>query len=290
MGNFVPWNSQDLDTWAGKYGRGKFIELDGHKTHYVEQGSGDPVILIHGFNYDLETWMTNMDALAANNKVYALDLWGFGFSTREPLDYGYDLYVDQLRLFMDYLDIPQASLIGHSMGGGIAISFSVNYPQRVARTVLLDAVGIPRKIPLRGRLFMLPIVPELLLGLKTNAVRQMNLRDFWIHNPELITEEYFAKVSRFQQIKGTTESMLTILRKDFFNTLDNEIQALAELNIPTLIIWGRWDQSVPLDSGHKMHQILKGSRLEILEEAGHLANFDQSDQFNALVLDFLENN
>lgn len=65
---------------------GKFIELGGHSTHYVERGAGEPVILIHGFFYDSYTWSNNLDALADRFKVYALDLWGFGYSTREPMD------------------------------------------------------------------------------------------------------------------------------------------------------------------------------------------------------------
>jgi pimeloyl-ACP methyl ester carboxylesterase len=65
---------------------GKFIELGGHSTHYIERGAGEPIILIHGFFYDSYTWSNNLDALADRFKVYALDLWGFGYNTREPMD------------------------------------------------------------------------------------------------------------------------------------------------------------------------------------------------------------
>jgi pimeloyl-ACP methyl ester carboxylesterase len=161
--------------------------------------------------------MTNLDALSQNYKVYAPDFWGFGYSTREPLDYGYDLFVNQVRLFMDSLSLDRATLIGHSMGGGTAIVFSVKYPERVKAAVLLGGMGIPRKLPLRGRFFMLPILAEFLLELKSNAIRKMNLRDYWIHRHELFSDEVFEKLMRFQKIKGTTEGLLTILRKDFFS-------------------------------------------------------------------------
>ena len=96
MPGFIPWNSQPLEDWTNKYATGKVIELDGLPTHYVEKGSGEPVILIHGFFFDSYMWNKNIDILAKRFKVYAIDLWGFGYSTREPLDYGYPLYTQQL--------------------------------------------------------------------------------------------------------------------------------------------------------------------------------------------------
>jgi len=288
MREFIAWDSQPLDAWAEKHAPGKFVDLDGRRTHYVEAGEGPPVILIHGFNYDLNAWNTNIDAFAGRFKVYALDLWGSGFSTREPMDYGFPLFAEQIRSFTDCLDIPRAHLVGHSMGGGTAIFFSVKYPGRVDSLVLIGSVGIPRRLPLRARLFMLPWIPELLFGLRTNAIRRKNLRDYWIHNAELLTDEYFERVSLYQKIEGSTGAFLNILRRNFFNTLDEEIRALEELNIPALIVWGRHDRSLPLESGQAMHRILTGSRLEILEDAGHLANFDQPELFNRIAIEFLE--
>ena len=83
MASFIPWDSQPLSEWAQKHARGKFIDLDGYQTHYIERGDGEPVILIHGFFYDSHMWDENIDALAEHYRVYALDLWGFGYSTRE---------------------------------------------------------------------------------------------------------------------------------------------------------------------------------------------------------------
>jgi pimeloyl-ACP methyl ester carboxylesterase len=129
MPEFIPWNSQPLDLWADKYAQGKFIDLGGHKTHYIEKGEGEPLLLLHGFFYDSYLWEANVDALARHFKVYALDLWGCGYSTREPLDYGYPLYAEQVLLFMDKLGIKRASLAGQSMGAGTAILFCVQHRQ-----------------------------------------------------------------------------------------------------------------------------------------------------------------
>ena len=84
MAEFIPWNSQPLTVWADKYAQGDFIDLDGRRTHFIEKGEGKPIILLHGFFYDSCLWATNIDALGEHFKVYALDLWGFGYSTRAP--------------------------------------------------------------------------------------------------------------------------------------------------------------------------------------------------------------
>ena len=115
----------------------------------------------------------------------------------------------------------------------------------------------------------------------------MNLEDIWIHNRELLTEDIFQKLVLYQKVEGSTEALLTILRKDFFNTLKDEIQELGHNDIPILIIWGREDASLPLHCADEMHHLISGSNLEILDNAGHLSNFDRADAFNELVIDFL---
>jgi pimeloyl-ACP methyl ester carboxylesterase len=283
----IPWNSQPLDEWARKYAAGKFIDLDGYSTHYIEKGEGEPVILIHGFLYNSYTWNNNIDALADRFKVYALDLWGFGYSTREPLDYGYPLYADQLLKFMDALNIQKASLVGHSMGGGTCIFFSVQHRERVNKVILVDPAGMPNPLPLIGKIANLPKVGEFLLGLKGNFYREMVLSTTFIYDKGFITDSYFENVTRFHKIKGTTEVLLKILRKQFFHTLLDEIRRLGEIDVSILIIWGRHDKAVPFERGQEMYKILRGSRLEIFEQMGHCPHDEQSQKFNQLALDFL---
>jgi pimeloyl-ACP methyl ester carboxylesterase len=287
MDRFVPWNSQSLDAWAERHAEGSFISLAGRRTHFIERGQGRPVVLIHGFNLDHHTWMNNIDPLAARFKVYAPDLWGQGYSTRDPLEYGYDLFEDQVRLFMDALNVQRASLVGHSMGGGTSIVFALRNPDRVDGLVLVDSTGIPTRLPFRSKVFRLKGVAEFLLSIPTDRIRRMNLEDIWIHDRSSLTEEFYRKLTRYQKIEGTTEALLTMLRADFFNTLEAEIRELGRRGVPTLIIWGREDASLPLSNAETIKDFIPGSRLEILDHAGHLANFDQADKFNELVIDFL---
>jgi len=243
---------------------------------------------LHGFFYDSYMWQRNINDLAEQFKVYAPDLWGFGYSTREPLDYGYQLYSDQVLMFMDALGIQRASLAGQSMGGGTAIWFSVHHRNRVNKLILVDAAAGPHGLPLTGKFFNLAGVGEFFLGLNTNFIRRKNLADFLIHNQDLLTDSYFENVTRFHKIKGTTECSLSILRKQFFHTLSDQLQQLSRLDIPVLIIWGREDRGIPLQKGREMHRILNGSRLEIIDNAGHVPNYERAEAFNTFALDFLQ--
>jgi pimeloyl-ACP methyl ester carboxylesterase len=287
MPHFVPWNSQPIEEWAARYAEGRFIDLGGRQTHYLEKGEGEPVILLHGFFFDSFLWSRNLDALARKFKVYALDLWGYGYSTREPLDYGYPLYSEQLSQFMDALGIARASLVGQSMGGGTAIHFVVEHRERVEKLVLVASAGMPNPMPPIAKLFNLPRVGEFFMGLNTDAIRRKGLGDIFIHDRKRITDAFFEQATRPQKIRQSLEVGLAITRKDFFDKLGDEVRQLAELDVPTLIVWGREDKGTPLRCGQEMHRVLKGSRFEVLDDAGHVPNFEQADAFNRLVVDFL---
>jgi pimeloyl-ACP methyl ester carboxylesterase len=288
MPEFIPWNSQPLEAWAGKHADGKFIELNGRKTHYIEKGAGKPVILLHGFFYDSYLWAENIDALAGHFKVYALDLWGCGYSTREPLDYDYPLYAEQVRLFMDALGIQSASLAGQSMGAGTAILFCVQNRYKVDKLLLVDAAGLPNPLPPMAKLFNLPGVGEFFLDLSTDTIRKAGLKTSFIHDGKLLTQDYFENVTRAHKIRGSTQIGMYIQRRQFFDKLGDEIHQLGRMEVPTLLVWGREDRAIPVGRGQDMHRILKGSRLEILDHAGHVPNFERAKEFNQLAVDFLK--
>ncbi len=287
MPPYIPWNSQPLDAWAQEHARGAFVDLGGRRTHYLEKGEGEPVILLHGFFFDSYLWAANIDALARHFKVYAPDLWGWGFSTREPLDHGYPLYAEQVLQFMDSLGIQRASLVGQSMGAGAAVKFCVQHRERVNKLLLVDAAGLPNPLPFMARILNLPRVGELLLGVKTDVVRKMGLRQSFIHDPRLITDEFFENATLGHKVAGSTEIYMEILRKDFFGTLSEEIDRFGRMDVPVLLVWGREDQAVRLQLGEEMHRRLKGSRLEVLDNAGHVPNFERAEEFNRLAVDFL---
>lgn len=287
MSGFVPWDSQPLEEWSQEYARGQFIELDNLSMHYVEKGTGDPIILIHGFFFDSNMWNWSIDALAEHYKVFAIDLWGFGYSSREPLAYGYQLYADQLSGFMDRLGIQKASLIGQSMGGGTIIKYAIANQSRVDKIILVDAAGMPNKLPIMGRISNLPALGELLYSINNNFMRRFTLGSTFVYNKDILSDGFYEQLTRFHKIEKTSEVMLKITRNQFFDTLTDEINILAGMEVPILIVWGKEEKSIRLPIGIELARKLKGSKLEILEQAGHCSNIDQPGQFNRLVLDFL---
>ena len=287
MSDFIPWDSQSLDEWAEKYARGKFIELDGLSTHYIEKGSGEPLIILHGFFFDTNMWNDSIDVLAEKYKVYVMDLWGFGFSTRKPLDYGYPLYTEQLKKFMDAMDIQKASLIGQSMGAGTIMNFTVSYRERVNKIVLVNAAGMPNKLPLMGRISNFPGVGEMMYGMKSDFIRKFTHGKNFFYNKHRITDDDYADLTRFHKIRGSSKVMLYVTRKQFFDTLLDEITTLGKMDVPIIIFWGREENSIALPIGQELHKLLKGSQFVILDQAGHCSNMDQPEQFNRLMLEFL---
>ena len=220
--------------------------------------------------------------------MYALDLWGCGYSARDPLDFGYPQYAEQVRLFMDAMAIERASFAGQSMGAGTAIKFCVQHRYRVEKLVLVSSAGLPNPLPAIGRFFNLPMIGEFFLGLNTDVFRKIALKNIFIQDKRLVTDRYFENVTRPQKIERSLEASLKIQRDEFFGTLSDEIRVLGDMAVPTLLVWGREDKAVPLRLGQDMHRILKGSRLEILDNAGHVSNFEQAARFNQLALEFLQ--
>ncbi len=281
------WDSQQLSQWAGQYAEGNGVVLDGHVTHYREMGEGEPVILLHGYMFDSHYWDPNIEVLADHFKVYAPDWWGCGFSSRQPMDYGYPLFARQLLLFMNALDISSATLIGHSFGAGAAIQFSIENRQRVNKLVLVSAGGLKNPPPLTSRLFCLPGIGELLASLPGYGLKKSILERFWFYRKDVLTDTYLEVMTRSQKIKGTTRAALNILRRNFFDKLEDQITVLGMTDIPTLIVWGRQDKGIPVDRAERMHRLLPQSQLKILEYAGHAVSVEAADSFNELCLDFL---
>lgn len=288
MTDFIPWSSQPLAQWAEQHARGKFIDLNGHKTHYIECGEGEPLILLHGFFYDSYLWHHNIETLAKSFKVYAIDLWGCGFSTKTMQAFGYPLYAEQLRLFMDAKGIESAALMGQSMGGGTAMKFCVDHPERVTAMVLVDAAGLPNKIPFSAKILNLPKVGEFLLGLKADDFRRDALTEFFISDAEKVTDEYYANVICHHKIEGALPVYMKIQRKQFFDKLKDEIQQLGLLKKPALIVWGGNDKAISLQHGQQLHAALPGSEFVVFEKSGHVPNYEEAERFNTLSVNFLQ--
>lgn len=277
------------DEAVKNFAKGKIITVDNKKVHYIEKGNGRPVIMIHGFLYNTVMWEKNIDELSKKFKVYAIDLWGFGYSQRLEKDsYSFDLYSRQVIGFMNALNIRRASLAGQSMGGGISVYTAAHNPGRVEKLILVAPAVIPYPLPLDARIFKLPFVGEFLSSIPGDSIMKDTLKNVYFYDKSLVTDEYARKVLTPTHIKGSVAGELHIHRNILVApVVEKEAKMLAGMNIPILIIHGREDRAVPLDRSEALVKMWKTAKLVIFEKAGHCPHIEHPEKFNRLALDFL---
>lgn len=272
-----------------KFAKGKFVTVDGKKVHYVEAGNGQPIILIHGFLYHTVMWKKNIDALAEKFKVYAIDLWGWGYSERlKEKEYSFERYAKQVVGFMDALNIKKATLAGQSMGGGISVYVAAHYPERVDRLILVDPAVIPYPMTTIGKIYQFPFIGEFMNAIPGEALMKNNIKTIWFYDKNKVTEEYCKEVLQPLCIKGSYAGTMFILRNVLKEPyVEKEANLLAKMSIPTLIIHGREDKAIPLNRSKRLNDLWKGSKLVIFDKAGHSPHEEYPEKFNKLALEFL---
>lgn len=274
---------------VSKWAPGKFALVNEKKVHYLEKGEGEPVILIHGFLYHTVMWKKNIDELAKKFKVYAVDLWGWGYSERLKEDeYSYERYGKQIVGFMDALNIKKATLSGQSLGAGISVYVAAHYPQRVDRLILVAPSVIPYPMTTIGKIYQLPFIGEFMNAIPGNALMENNIKTIWFFDNNKATDQYCKEVLQPLSIRGSHAGMMFILRnvlKEPF--VEKEANLLTKMAIPTLIIHGREDKAVPVDRSMKLNDLWKGSKLVIFDKAGHSPHEEYPEKFNKLAIEFL---
>ena len=255
----------------------KFVTVYGAKIHYVEAGSGAPLILIHGLADNVAVWDSVIPSLAAKFRVIAFDQIGFGHSDKPLLSYRVSTFVDFLDGFMTELKIERASLVGNSLGGWAAAAFALTHPERVERLVLSDAAGYAALAKTMD--------PRALRALRLASREDIRyLGPLTFHDKRFYQDVDLAFKERVTAGDSYTVSQLldSMTRGD--DVLDNRLHAI---NRPTLVIWGRDDKLIPLNFGERFHQEVAGSRLRIIDNCGHMPQVECANEFTAAVLEFL---
>lgn len=270
----------------------QFIAANSINTRYWSVGDqGSPVILIHGLGASAEIWMHNVEAFAEHHRVYVPDLAGFGRSEKPassftPLDYA--SFVDD---FMRALNIEQASLVGQSLGGGIALQYVLQFPQKINKLVLVDCAGFGKEIIWTLRLMSLSGIGELL-----SYPTRMEVSIFFklaVHSQALITEDFIDIYYKFFRQPGSPEFLLKVVRMlvDIHGAkekiLSSVMESLHKIKHPTLILWGEDDRVFPLKHAYYGKEKISNSKLHIIKQCGHIPNFERPEEFNNIVLDFL---
>src|SRR5436190_5149585 len=271
------------------------IELHGHRVSYRIAGSGPVVLLVHGIAGSSEQWADVAPILAEGYTVVAPDLLGHGQSAKPIGDYSLGAYAVSLRDLLIALGHRRATVVGHSLGGGIAMQFAYEYPVFCERMVVVSSGGLGREVhpllraaTLPGAELVLPLIAsQRVLGVG-GALGQVLARVGLRAGPDI------AEMARGYSSLGDAEA-----RSAFLHTvravIDYNRQPVSAADrlyltslLPTLIVWGRRDPLIPATHGEFAHGEMPGSRLEIFEEAGHFPHLDDPVRFAGVLRDFLE--
>ena len=271
----------------------KFLELHGDRVAYRDEGSGEALLLIHGMAGSSETWRAVLPRLAKKYRVVAPDLLGHGQSAKPRGDYSLGAFAVWLRDFLDELGITHATIVGHSLGGGVAMQFVYQHPDYCQRLVLIasgglgpDVGAILRLLSAPGAELVLPIIaprPVLNVG---NKVRSW-LSSAGIQSPRgaEIWSSYTSLADR-----QTRQSFLKTLR----SVVDHRGQAVSALNrlqlradLPVMAIWGDSDGIIPVDHAYAAQKAREDSRLEVLPGIGHFPQVETPFEVVDLIEDFI---
>jgi pimeloyl-ACP methyl ester carboxylesterase len=271
------------------------IHLHGHRLSYRTGGSGPLLVLVHGITNSSASWEPVLALLGQRFTVIAPDLLGHGDSAKPRGDYSLGANASLLRDLMLALGHEQATIVGHSLGGGIAMQMAYQFPERVERLVLVSSGGLGRQLTpalraaaLPGAELVLPLLaaqPIVIAGTKVSG---------WMQRIGLRVNSDLAAVARGIATLTDIES-----RHAFVHTARAVIEIggqrisatdklyLAEA-VPKLIVWGDRDQIIPVRHGIRAHDNLVGSRLAIFEGAGHYPHHDDPIRFSAAITEFVD--
>ena len=278
-----------------RFERAAEVAPGGVKTFYLEAGSGPPVILLHGLGATNASMLTTLWELSTDHRVIAPDLPGFGASGKPIRSYNAGFYSDWLLGFMDELKIDRADLIGNSMGGRVAIEAALCAPERVDKLVLLapsPAFIKKRQFTdivkfLRPELALVPLpLPrkQVLRGLKRMFSQPERLEDAW----------YDAAVDEFLRVFSTPRGRIAFFsaaRQIYLEEPHGDVgfwDRLKGLERPALFVWGERDTLVPPGFARHVEKALPGVESIILEDCGHVPQYEWPDRTHQLVRSFFE--
>lgn len=272
------------------------VTVHGHRTALRVAGapSHPVVVLLHGITSSSATWAPVIPSLAERAFVIAPDMLGHGDSDKPRADYSLGALASHLRDLITQLGHNHVTVVGHSLGGGVAMQFAYQYPELCGRLVLVSSGGLGREVSwvlraatLPGAEFVLPVIAH-------SRVRDVGVAvgSLLSHLP-LRPQPSVAEVAR-----GYASLADSPTRTAFVHTLRSVVEPggqrvhagdrlyLGE-GRPTLIVWGARDTIIPVAHGYAAHEVIRGSRLEVFEQAKHFPHQDEPARFAAVLNDFL---
>lgn len=269
------------------------MTVHGQRIAYLDVGTGPPVILIHGFGGSMWQWEHQQHALSEHFRVLTLDLPGSGLSDKPDIAYRPDQMVDFFVGFMDALEISQATLVGNSMGAGLAIAMTLEHPTRVAKLVLIGGLpqqimqkltspSIRRALETRAPAWLISLGNRLFGGLMTESV----MREI-VHDPALLTPAVIERANRNRRRPGligpllAAQQALPLWESGF-------ALRIGTVTHPTLVIWGEEDRVFPITVGEELHRTISASEFVRIPHAGHLPQWERPDLVNRSLIAYIQ--
>jgi pimeloyl-ACP methyl ester carboxylesterase len=271
----------------------KIVEIHGERVAVRDEGEGEALLLIHGMAGSSQTWRAIMPQLAKKYRVIAPDLLGHGESSKPRTDYSLGAFAVGLRDLLDELKVDSATIVGHSLGGGIAMQFLYQHPDYCRRLILISSGGlgpdvgwILRLLAAPGAELVMPVIAPTPVLRAGNSVRGW-LSSLGLRSPR--GAEIWNAYSSFSD-RQTRDAFLRTLRS-VVDYRGQSVSALNRLNLredlPTLAIWGERDNIIPVDHAYSALEARPDCRLEVLPDVGHFAQVEAPTEVADLIDDFI---
>jgi pimeloyl-ACP methyl ester carboxylesterase len=268
------------------------VSVKDQRMAYLDIGQGHPVILIHGFGGSMWQWEHQQIPLSAHARLITPDLIGSGLSDKPDIEYRPEQMLEYFVGFMDALQIQQATLVGNSMGAGIAIGMALAHPNRVAKLILIG--GLPANV--HEKLTS----PSVRRALDTSAPSWLVSFGNWlfgglaiepilkevVYDPTQLTPAVIERSNRNRQRPGQMAPIMSV--RDTLPLWETGFaMRIGEIARPTLIMWGEEDRVFPISVGEELQRTIKGSSLVRISKAGHIPQWERPDLANQAMIDFL---
>lgn len=271
-----------------KYGGGasRFLAHDGALLHYRDEGEGEPVLMLHGAFSSLHTFEGWVELMKPVYRLLRFDLPGFGLSGTTPgKSYGIHGFVDVIDEFLDRMEIETVHLVGNSLGGWLCWEYTLRRPERVRSQVLIDSAGFldGQSIPLPFQMARMPVV-----GRMMRFAVQRNMVEFFLKevygDPAKISTELMDRYFELFTREGNPEAFIRLVNTKY----KDNTQQLKQISRPTLILWGKKDNWLPIENAYKFHRRIPGAEMVLYEHLGHIPMEEDPELTAEDVMEFWE--
>jgi len=269
---------------------GEFIKLSQGVVHYEVTGpmSGQTVVLIHGLATPYFIWDNNHNELVkAGFRVLRYDHYGRGFSDRPDVVYDINLYDQLLLELLKELKIKRpVHLVGLSMGGAIAVTFTDRHPEMVSKVALIAPAGFPLKTPFTVKLVKIPLLGDCLMAIFGDAALLSGIKGAFVEPEKLSDFEEKFKVQ--MKYRGFKRAILSTLRNMNMHSLNETYKRVGKYNKPVLLIWGQEDHVLPFKNNDRVKESIPNLEFYAIQGAGHNLNYENPEIVNPLIVKFLK--